>query len=172
MDYLLRRLALAIGLACGLVATQAPEFAQQYRQRLAGAIDELSRIVQQFETEAASQSLTPAEAIARLEANSDELARERGADIDSDMVRLTRLQAELAAFRDAAPLRRLATLARQFDPKTAELAWQDFEPAMPTSFEALVLGGLAAVWGWATTHLCIWPVRRHWQRRRQRLARS
>ena len=170
MDYLLRRLALAIGLACGLVATQGPEFAQQYRQRLAGGIDELSRIVEQFEAEAANQSLTPSEAIARLKTNAEELARERGADIEGDMARLTRLQAALAAFRDGAPLRRLASLATQFDAKTAELAWKDFEPAMPTTFEAAVVGALAALWGWAATHLCIWPVRRRLQRRRQRLA--
>lgn len=169
MEYLLRRMALAIGLVCGLAATQGPEFAQQYRQRLAGAIDELTRIVQQFETEAAAQSLTPAEAIARLKANSDELARQRGADIADDTARLARLEAALASFRDAAPLRRLATLASDFDPKTAELAWKDFEPAMPTTSEAFVVGLLGAIWGWGATHLCIWPARRHLQRRRQRL---
>ena len=54
MDALFRRLSMAIGLLCGLAATQAPEFAQQYRQRLAGAVDELSRIVNQFDAEAAN----------------------------------------------------------------------------------------------------------------------
>ena len=61
----LRRIALAIGLLCGLVATQAPEFAQQYRQRLAGAVDELSRVVGIFDDDAAKRSLTPPEAITR-----------------------------------------------------------------------------------------------------------
>ena len=36
-----RRLALAIGLVFAIIAAQAPEFAQQYRQRLGGALDEL-----------------------------------------------------------------------------------------------------------------------------------
>ena len=55
---LARRLALAIGLLCGLIGTQWPEFSQQYRQRLGGALDELSRIVAAFDAEAASRSLT------------------------------------------------------------------------------------------------------------------
>ena len=36
----------------------------------------------------------------------------------------------------------------------------DFEPATPLSFEALTAAGLAALWGWAATHLCAWPFRR------------
>jgi hypothetical protein len=40
-----RRLALAIALIAGLLGSQGPEFAQQYRQRIGGALDELKRIV-------------------------------------------------------------------------------------------------------------------------------
>ena len=44
MLFVLRRLGLAIGLLVAAVASQAPEFAQQYRQRLGGAIDEINRM--------------------------------------------------------------------------------------------------------------------------------
>ena len=37
--------AFVIGLLLGFALSQTPEFAQQYRQRLGGAIDELQRIV-------------------------------------------------------------------------------------------------------------------------------
>jgi len=43
---LARRLAVAIALIAGL------EFAQQYRQRIGGALDELRRIVAEFDAEA------------------------------------------------------------------------------------------------------------------------
>jgi len=43
-----------------LAGSQIPEFAQQYRQRLGGAIDELNRMIAQFDSEAAGQSLTRA----------------------------------------------------------------------------------------------------------------
>ncbi len=45
MPRIARTVGLAFGLLGGLVASQAPEFAQQYRQRLGGAIDELNRVV-------------------------------------------------------------------------------------------------------------------------------
>ena len=48
---LARRLALAIAVLAGLIGSQAPEFAQQYRQRLGGALEELNRIVSEFDAE-------------------------------------------------------------------------------------------------------------------------
>ena len=43
---ILRRFALMFGLFCGVAASQLPEFAQQYRQRLGGALDELTALVE------------------------------------------------------------------------------------------------------------------------------
>ena len=60
---LARRLALAIALIAGLIGSQGPEFAQQYRQRIGGALDELRRIVAEFDAEAASEGLTPSEGV-------------------------------------------------------------------------------------------------------------
>ena len=54
-----RRLAVAIGLLFALIGAQGPEFSQQYRQRLGGALDELSRIVAEFDADAARQAITP-----------------------------------------------------------------------------------------------------------------
>jgi hypothetical protein len=50
-----RRLALAIGLIAGLLGSQGPEFSQQYRQRIGGALNELKRIVTEFDDEAARE---------------------------------------------------------------------------------------------------------------------
>src|ERR1700729_2714219 len=121
----LRRIALAIGLLFGLLGTQAPEFAQQYRQRLAGAVDELSRVVSTFDTEARSENLAPEEAIRRLDENTDPLARERGQAMAEDKIRLTRLQDALAAYTDTAPVRRLIGFFEGFDGATARRAWSD-----------------------------------------------
>jgi hypothetical protein len=70
---LARRLALAIALLAGLIGSQGPEFAQQYRQRLGGALEELNRIVSEFDAEVRRQNLTRAEALKRLEDNYDPL---------------------------------------------------------------------------------------------------
>jgi len=72
------RLALAIALLAGLIGSQGPEFAQQYRQRLGGAVDELNRIVAKFDAEVQRENLTPAEGLSRLDQNADPLARQRG----------------------------------------------------------------------------------------------
>ena len=55
---LARRLALAIAVLAGLIGSQGPEFAQQYRQRLGGALEELNRIVSEFDAEVQRQNLT------------------------------------------------------------------------------------------------------------------
>jgi hypothetical protein len=166
LQTLLRRIALAVGLLCGLLATQAPEFAQQYRQRLAGAVDELARVVARFDAEAGAEQMTPEAAIARLEANPDTLARERGADMAEDKARLARLQYALSASAEGGALRRLAGLLKSYDPAIARRAWADFEPAVPTSFEALAVGLVGWALGWAGAHLLAWPVRRRFGRRR------
>jgi hypothetical protein len=162
---LIRRLALAIGVLFALAGSQLPEFAQQYRQRLGGAIDELNRMIAQFDSEVGAQSLTRAQGVDRLKANPDSLAQERGAAIESDMDRAARLTRQQQAFEMGGPLTRLASLIENFDPATASRAIRDYEPAVPITFEAFVVGGVALVFGWAATHLCAWPIRRRLRRR-------
>jgi hypothetical protein len=168
MRVLLRRLAIAIGLLFALLGSQAPEFAQQYRQRLGGALDELNRMIAQFDAEAAARSLTPAQGLDRLEKNDDPLARERGEAIAGDMDRAGRLQRQQEAMRSAGPLARVAALAENFDPPTLRQAIQDFEPAIPVTAEAFVIGALALMIGWGATHLVAWPIRRKAARRAAR----
>jgi hypothetical protein len=166
METLLRRFALAVGLACGLIGAQAPEFAQQYRQRLAGAVDELARVVATFDSEARAKNLTPDQAIERLEQNADPLARERGRDMADDKARLDHLRDALAAFTDAAPVKRLFAVAATFDATTARRALGDFQPAVPTTVEGFIVAFAAAVFGWLATHVSLWPARRKAAQRR------
>jgi Protein of unknown function (DUF2937) len=165
---LLRRLAIAIGLLFGLLGSQVPEFAQQYRQRLGGALDELNRMIAQFDTEVAARSLTRAQGLDRLEKNDDPLARERGKSIAGDIDRAGRLQRQQDAMRSAGPLARVAALAENFDAPTLHQAIGDFEPAIPVTVEAFVIGGVALIVGWSATHLLAWPIRRKAGRRAPR----
>jgi len=157
---LARRFALAIAVLAGLIGSQWPEFAQQYRQRLGGALAELDRIVAEFNAEAHAQNLTPAEALSRLEGNADPLARERGEDMAEAIERQKRLRAQLQAIAAGGPLTRLYVVATDFDPEIARSALDSYEPAAPLSLGALAAAGLAAFWGWAATHLIAWPFRR------------
>jgi hypothetical protein len=164
---LVRRLALAIAVLAGLIGSQAPEFAQQYHQRL-GALEELNRIVSEFDAEVQRQNLTRAEALRRLEDNTDPLARERGEDMDKAIERAARLNEQIQAMNSAGPLMRLYVVATSFDPEIAHSTLDNYEPAEPLSVGALMAGGVAALWGWAATRLVAWPFSR---RSRLRAAR-
>jgi hypothetical protein len=157
---LVRRLALAIGFLFALIGVQGPEFAQQYRQRLAGAIDELQRAVTEFDAEAGRQSLSPEQAVARLQTNADLLARERGDAAADNQVRLARLSQEFADMRNSPSVSRLWTFVTDFDPETASRTLSDYEPAAPTTSEAFIVAAVTGVLGWGLTHLTAWPIRR------------
>ncbi len=162
---LVRRLAVAIGLLCGLIGSQLPEFAQQYRQRLGGALDELNRTIAQFDSETAAQSLTRGQGVDQLKSNPETLARERGVAIEENIDRANRLARQQEAFERGGPFTRLVTLIGNFDPATATKAIEDFEPAVPITFEAFVIAGIALALGWGATHLLAWPIRRRWRAR-------
>ena len=169
---LARRLALAIAVLAGLIGSQGPEFAQQYRQRLGGALEELNRIIAEFDAEARAQNLTPAEGLSRLEGNADPLARERGQDMAAAIDRARRLGAQLRAIDSGGPLTRLYVVVKDFDPEIAQSALDNYEPAAPLSLGALAAAGFAAFWGWAATHLVAWPFRRRSRLRANRAQSS
>lgn len=163
---LLRRFALVFGLFIGTLASQLPEFAQQYRQRLGGALDELSRIVRNFDEQAQSQGLTEGAALDRLKKNSDELVQRQGESMQDNVIRRDRLAEQQDAFQRAGPVGRLGVLARDFDPGIARGAWNTFEPAVPVTIEGLAAGGIGIVAGYCLWHACALPFRRRRPARR------
>ena len=155
-----RRLPVAIALIAGVIGSQGPEFAEQYRQRMGGALDELKRIVAQFEAAAARQGLTTPQAVGRLEQNAEPLAREQGQNMVETIARADRLEEEFEAMWSAGPLKRIYVMAKDFDPEIARHTLDNYEPAAPLSLEAVAAAALAAIWAWAATHLVAWPIRR------------
>jgi hypothetical protein len=156
---IISRIALFFALLFGLASTQMPEFWQQYRQRLGGAIDELTAIVAQFDTQASAQNLTPDAAIGRLEANSDPLVQGRGDEMQRIIARLAKLRRAAAAFNDPNIADKWATLVKTFDPYIAERAYETFQPAIPTSTEAFIAGIIGFVVGGGIVHLIGLPIR-------------
>ncbi len=143
-----RILATAIGLLSALAASQAPEFAQQYRQRIGGAIDELRRVIERFDESARASGLSRADAIRRLEAQTDPVAQRQGPAMAEVADRLARLERQRDEAASAGPFGRLAVLARGFDPALARATYLDFEPAWPATTEGLVMGAVGFLIGW------------------------
>ncbi len=96
-----RTLGLALGLLGGGVAAQAPEFAQQYAQRLGGAVDELRREVASLDADARATGNTRDGAVDRMRGNADELVARRGAAAGATVARLAALSAQQQALAEA-----------------------------------------------------------------------
>ncbi len=149
MSRIVRIIAFGFGLLGGVTASQGPEFAQQYRQRLGGAVDELRQVVQRFDTDAQVSGETRESAIARLRSNTDDFVSRQGAAMQANVERLGRLEAHRAAMMEAGSFSRIALLVRDGDTDILEAVSRDFEPAVPVTEEGLLsaAAGFIAVWG-------------------------
>lgn len=164
---ILRRLALCVALFFGFVATQVPEFMQQYRQRLAGAIDELAAVVSRFESDSQQQGLTQSGGIDRLRSNSDRFVRQRGDQEQDNVARLENLRASQVRLRSDGPLSQYGTLLTHFDGRIAQGALGDYSPAVPTTPQGFVFGLIGFVFGGGVVHLAGRPLRRRVRRERE-----
>jgi hypothetical protein len=160
-------MAVAFGLFGGIVASQGPEFAQQYRQRLGGAIDELRRIVERFDADASANGTNRDGAVDRLKANPDNLVNRQGDAMRANVERLERLERQRQAYLEAGPFERVVVLARDGDLDLMEATYRDFEPAIPTTEEGAVAVGVGLLAGWGLTLLIAALLRRIFRRRRR-----
>jgi hypothetical protein len=160
-------MGLAVGLLGGVVASQAPEFAQQYRQRVGGAIDELNRVVTRFEADARATGQTRDGALGQLRNAPDRLVSLQGEAMRANIERRDRLERQRAAFVDAGPFQRLAVMLREADTDIARAAYRDFEPAVPVTNEGIVMGLIGFALGWGLARLLGVPLRRMFFRRRR-----
>jgi hypothetical protein len=76
---------------------------------MGGALNELKRIVVQFDAAAAREGLTPPQAAGRLEQNAEPLAREQGQDMVQTIARADRFEEELEEMQSAGPLKRIGS---------------------------------------------------------------
>jgi hypothetical protein len=153
------RIALFFAFVFGFTATQAPEFWQQYQQRLGGAIDELAAIVGQFDKDATAQRLDESQAIDRLEENSDPLAQGRGVEMQHLVDRLAKLRHAAAAFNPPNVISKWIALAQTFDPTIAARAYEAYQPAIPTTPDGFISGIIGFVIGGGLVHLIGLPIR-------------
>jgi hypothetical protein len=135
-----RVITLITALLFGVLFSQAPEFQQQYRQRLGGALDELNRFINQFNEDALAVGVTPEAAIVRLAGNSDELARRRAKAETDALARRERLERQALIFENDTLIGRLTVLATDYDPQLMAGTWHSFRPAMPTTVDGASSG--------------------------------
>jgi hypothetical protein len=158
--------ALAFGVAGALGLSQAPEFSQQYRQRLGGAMDELARVVVEFDADAAKNGLTRELALATYQQSDQQFLKDRGARMASTIGRMELLSAQARWFETLPPLVRPVALARGYDEALMAGMWRDYEPGVPLTTDGAVWAGGGFLLAAGMLGLLTMPFAR-WKRRRQ-----
>jgi hypothetical protein len=136
---------LVAALAGGVTASQFPEFAQQYRQRLGGALDELQRIVSDFDTDASRNELTRQQALATYGKSAEPFLHDQGVSMTALIDRYDQLREQRARLDSAPPLLRPLVIMSEPDGTVIQGAWADFEPAVPVTSAGAVWSGIGLV---------------------------
>ncbi|MEX0409222.1 DUF2937 family protein [Aquibium sp. LZ166] len=158
-----------LGAVC---ASQLPEFAQQYRQRIGGAVEELTRTVEGFDRDASASGLSRQQALERHDRASDTLFRTRGQSARRSIERLDRLSRQRGDFVESPPLLQPLVLTRG-DGELLEGTWREFQPAVPVTLAGLGWGLLGFVFTslmlFATGRMgrASWRSARHFRARRR-----
>jgi hypothetical protein len=143
MRFIRRALILIVMILGGVAFSQAPEFAQQYRQRLGGAIDELTVLIQDFDAQANHEGLDRQSALNTYAGSQEAFLRNQGEGMRRRFERYEDLTGQLTELMTASPILRPVVLARHLDAATFASTWRDFVPAVPVS----VAGAIWAVIG-------------------------
>src|SRR5215208_5002445 len=112
----MRRIIAGVGgLGLALALSQFPEYAQQYAQRLGGAVDELRVITEDFDRAAAEGGLDRAAALDRYNASNDDFLAGRGGSTTATFQRYEQLSATLARIQNADAVERFQSLPAYLD---------------------------------------------------------
>lgn len=163
---LIRTVSLAFAILGALMGAQLPEIMHQYYQRLGGAIDELTAIVERFDVDAEANGLNRKDAVTALQLSSSDLVRRRGIDMEFTIDRLALLvQQRKEMGRDY--LSRTFYFLAHADGIIVEKTLEDYRPAIPTTSEGLISAFTGFVAGWWIIRLVAWPFLR-WKETRAR----
>lgn len=143
----------ALVMTGGLTFSQVPEFAQQYRQRIGGAVDELRTFVERFDADAASEHLTREAALQRHLTSADELFRKRGLSMQETIHRLDRLSTQQEIMASDSAFVRIVSLATAADRDLARKTLDIYEPAVPVTTEGGIMALIGGLVGWLLARL-------------------
>jgi hypothetical protein len=120
-----------------ILFSQAPEFMQQYLQRLGGHLDEARRQLAHFQQVATQAGITLERLIVQTTANSEPTVAKLGGVMRETAARVDTLAATQDALQHASLFTRPFVFLRHLDPGIAHGTWSIFKPAVPTTVEGL-----------------------------------
>jgi hypothetical protein len=162
-ERLLDRILCVVG---AIVFSQAPEFMQQYLQRLEGHLDEARLTLGKF-TEAAAQSgMTLNQLVAGAGQNPDPSMQKVGGVIQGAAERVDQLSAADAALRGASIWTRPFVFFGHIDWGIAKATWAIYRPAVPTTPEGFLYAGIGILFALALYYGAVRaPIAAHLRRR-------
>jgi hypothetical protein len=146
-------LTMAMAILGGILFSQAPEFSQQYRQRIGGALDELRAVISRFDTEATRNGLDREGALGLYSGSPEKFLRSQGDSMRSSFSRYETLEQQSREIAEASPLAKPFVILRNPDPDIITSAWSDFSPGIPVTTAGLAWAGIGAVAGWLAAAL-------------------
>jgi len=128
---------LVAGCVGAMLASQTPEFMQQYKQRLGGAIDELAMVVRHFDHDANAAGMDRASAIQRYTQSADSFFVRRGTSMETTINRWHDMSDHWRAIAGSNPFSRLPVFLSGADKELVSRTWESFKPAIPTTPEGI-----------------------------------
>lgn len=142
-----RLFSLLLALLGAAALSQAPEFGQQYVQRVGGAVDALRDFVTDFNSDTEAVGISREEAL-QAYAESGEFLSLQGATVESTLTRFDILEAHLAALRGANAYERTWLIAEQHDLPLLRATADAYVPALPLTLAGAAHAGIGFVLGW------------------------
>lgn len=136
------------GVLLAALLSQFPEFHQQYRQRLGGTLDELTRQVEALDQRAAQTNMTRFNYIRHLQASEDEPARLEGGHLENLLVRHFSVSEAIQTLDNAHVGMIFLNVIYFLDVETAKATAEDYKPAVPLTMEGAIYAAIGFVWGY------------------------
>lgn len=155
-----RLIVILLGLAGGAGVSQAPEIATQYQQRLGGAIDELTSVINRFDEDAAQNNLNREEAIQKYQESSESFLNDRGQSMRVALQRHDNLTEQVTGFSQTNDLMKPFYLATRADQELLTGVMEDYSAGVPGTTGGLVYGGLGVLFGCLVGWILRLPFRR------------
>src|SRR5690606_914941 len=152
------------GLCLAIILSQFPEYAQQYTQRLGGAVDELRVITEDFDRAAVAGGSDRTAALERYNASNDQFLAGRGTSMTATFQRYDNLSATLARIEDADAIERFQALPAYLDSDIGQRTLENYRPAVPVTMEGILYAGGGFMLGYLVLsglwRICAMPFRR------------
>jgi len=153
-----RILRLLFALAGLALFSQAPEFLQQYAQRIGGTVEEIQRDLSEHADSASRLGLTLDQAIERRKASDDPLVVDDGQRLERKRERAAVLGSQYETILNGSLWERLYIFAFGLDPALALATAEVYAPAVPLTAEGGIAAAIGFVGGWLVGWLALLPL--------------